>query len=86
MFSTQDDNKLGMLIQVVTDFLQNVVDNETNVAIVEFARDATILRGLEKMSDPGVRSRFVGSLPKYTQPYTSIGRGIRKGIQVSLIN
>ncbi|KAK3102098.1 hypothetical protein FSP39_008730 [Pinctada imbricata] len=79
--SMNTNNKLQKLVQASTYYLLNIVDSGTKICLVVFSTTASIIQPLAQMSSDSVRQQFVYSLPQRASGGTSIGAGLRKGIQ-----
>ncbi|XP_070558061.1 calcium-activated chloride channel regulator 1-like [Ptychodera flava] len=79
---SMEGEPLTKLLQVCTKYLRNTIDDGSYVGIVEFRGTAEILSQLRLISGSNSREALVSSLPKVAEGWTSIGGGIRKGIEV----
>ncbi|XP_013401095.2 calcium-activated chloride channel regulator 1-like, partial [Lingula anatina] len=80
--SMRENNNHLKLQRAVQRFVLNTVPENTLIGLVEFNEKARNLTVLEKIDSQHARIRLADKVPLRAENYTSIGNGIKKGIEL----
>ncbi|KAL5005903.1 hypothetical protein ScPMuIL_017061 [Solemya velum] len=75
-------DRLRLMRQASNLYIRYVIENQSQLGVVEFSEKAETTVSLTEVTSTNVREIITGKLPKKTKGGTSIGAGLRKAMQM----
>lgn len=84
LFPSKQGASLSVMKQAASNYILSCIETGSRLGIVQFSTNATALSPLTEVKSERDRFSLIDSLPTNADGKTSIGSGLKKGVEVSI--